>query len=134
MTITGVATSNSTLTRTAAATLAVVSTPSEVYVVQPSGANGYFLSGGRNNNANLNVQVALDNNLGGAVANASVAVKIYRNGAVYSSGRATTDSSGIALFTVRNALAGIYTTTVTSVSAPRLTWDGKTPANSYTKN
>jgi len=134
LTITGVDTSNPALTRTAAATLAVASTPSKVYVVQPSGANGYFLSGGKHNTANLNVQVALDNDLGGAVANASVAVTLYLNGAVYGSGTATTDSSGIALFTLRNAPAGTYTTTVTSVTAAGLAWNGETPANRYIKN
>jgi len=36
-------------------------------------------------------------------------------------------------FTLNNAPAGCYTTTVTAVSAPPLTWDSVTPSNGFCK-
>ena len=133
LTIIGTASSNPALTHTNTATLVVSSTPTAVYVVQPSGTNGYSVSGGKNNNANLTVQVVLVDGVGRAVARASVSTTLYRNGAAYGSASATTDSTGTGTFVARNAPAGTYTTTVTSVTATGLTWDGQTPLNSYPK-
>jgi hypothetical protein len=119
--------------RMASAALVVSSGPTSVYVIQPSGSSGYSVSGGKNNSANLTVQILLRNNLGAPVAGASVSTTIYLNGAVYGSASATTLSDGTASFSARNAPAGTYTTVVTAVAASALNWDGKTPANSYRK-
>jgi hypothetical protein len=119
--------------RTVPATLVVSSGPTAVFVTQPSGTTGYSVSGGKNNSSNLSIQAMLRNNLGAPVAGASVSTTLYLNGAVFGSATATTLSDGTALFSARNAPIGTYTTTVTAVTATGLTWDGKTPANSYTK-
>ena len=42
-------------------------------------------------------------------------------------------NEGTVTFQYSNAPEGIYSTTVTNVSAPSLTWDEITPDNSYTK-
>jgi hypothetical protein len=132
--ITGTAPSDGgTLTRAATTTLNVLLNPTAVYVALPSGANGYSVSGGKNNSANLYVQVLLTNNFANPVSGASVSTTLYLNGSTYGSASATTDSIGTATFVARNAPAGSYTTKVTAVTATGLTWDGKTPANSYTK-
>jgi hypothetical protein len=44
-----------------------------------------------------------------------------------------TDSLGEVTFKINNAASGTYTTTVTSVTAAGLVWDGTTPPNSLTK-
>jgi hypothetical protein len=119
--------------RTASSALVVSSAPTSVSVVQPTGSTGYSVSGGKNNNANLTVQVLLRNDFGQPVAGASVSTTLYLNGAAYGSGTATTLADGTAAFSARSAPAGAYTTKVTAVTASGLTWDGKTPVNSYIK-
>jgi len=133
LTITAVASSNPSLSHTATATLLVAANPTAVYVTLPSGTNGYSMSGGKNNTANLTVRVALRNDFGDPVAGASVASTLYLNGAAYGSASATTGSDGTTTFVARNAPAGTYSTKVTSVSASGLSWDGTTPGNSYIK-
>ena len=46
---------------------------------------------------------------------------------------ASGNTLGTATLVARNATAGTYTTKVTNLTATGLTWDGKTPPNSYTK-
>jgi subtilase family serine protease len=129
LTITGVDSSNAMLSHTTTATLIVAAAPSAVYVTEPSGTNGYSLSG-----RNLGIQVVLEDDFGSPVAGATVSISTSLNGAFYASGSASTDSTGKAVFTVRNAPSGSYSTTVTSLTGTTLTWDGKTPANSFTKH
>ena len=83
--------------------------------------------------SNLNVTLTVDNDLGNSVANASVSVTIYLNGASYGSGTAATGSNGQVTFTVGKAPSGTYSTVVTSITAAGSTWDGITPPNSFTK-
>ncbi len=114
-------------------TLPVASAPSVVSVVQPVGSSGYSVSGGKNNSSNLTVQVALRDDFGNPVSGAAVSITLNRNGSSYASGSGTTGSNGTAAFVVRSAPTGTYSTVVTAVTAAGLSWDGATPANSYTK-
>jgi subtilase family serine protease len=82
---------------------------------------------------NVNIALTVVNNLGQAVPNASVSVTIDENGSLYGSGAAETGSNGEVTFTLNNPPVATYTTSVTSVTASGLTWDGSYPQNSYTK-
>ena len=76
------------------------------------------------------------NNFGQPVAGATVGNTLTQTtstGTTTYSGTAQTGSNGIVTFILRNAPAGYYTLKVTRVTATGLTWDGLTPANSYTK-
>jgi subtilisin len=65
---------------------------------------------------------------------ASIAYTVTLNGAFYASGSGTTNSNGRLMSQLfRNAPAGTYRVTVTLASAAGLTWDGATPANSFSK-
>jgi hypothetical protein len=138
LTITGTGTGTlSGTTRTAGAALSVLAAPASVYVTSPSGTNGYAVSGGSSGTKNLTVTVALVDDFGQPVAGASVSVNILASaptgGTVWlSSG--TTGADGTVAFTIRNAPAATYSTTVTAISGTSLSWDGTTPANSFTKN
>ena len=70
-----------------------------------------------------------------AVASASVSIAIYLNegSSPYYSGTITTDTPGVAKFTVVNAPSGTYSTVVTDVTAVGYTWDGDFPENSFSK-
>jgi hypothetical protein len=129
LTITGTGTTDkgTTLKRTAMASLVEASAPSIVSVVSIA----YNTSGPKNQN--LLDTLTLKDDFGNPVAGASVSIALSLNNAYYGSGTASTLSDGTVTFTARNAPTGTYTTGVTGVTATGLTWDGKTPANSYTK-
>ena len=69
------------------------------------------------------------------VAGASVSIAVYLNNgsSPYFAGTVTTDTSGVAKFTVVNAPSGTYSTVVTNVTAAGYAWDGVFPENSYSK-
>ena len=69
------------------------------------------------------------------VASASVSKEVYLNGgsSPYYTGTITTDTAGVAKFTVVNAPSGTYSTEVTDVTAVGYTWDGDFPENSFSK-
>ena len=77
--------------------------------------------------------VELDNEFGGAVAGAAVSVQLYEwlwgTGPWNATG--TTNSQGIVQFQLSNAPWGCYITTVLSIQANGLTWNGITPNNSF---
>jgi subtilase family serine protease len=130
LTITGVDTSNSALTRSAAANLTVSSGPTTVSVASIT----YAVSGGNKHTpATLHVTVAVEDSLGKPVAGASVSIELYLNRSPYGSANGTTLSNGTVTFSDASAPLGTYTTTVSSVTASGLTWDGITPSNSYSK-
>ncbi|MCC6489216.1 MAG: hypothetical protein IT364_17075 [Candidatus Hydrogenedentes bacterium] len=81
----------------------------------------------------LFVYVTVVNEAGAPVAKASVTADLYKNGVKLTSFSGATLSNGIVTFKLTNAKSGTYTTTVTSVVADGLTWDGITPGNSFTK-
>ena len=64
----------------------------------------------------------------------SSAGRLGVNGAdVFRTLSGSTDAAGLVSFIIKNAPAGAYVATVTGLSAGGLTWDGITPANSFTK-
>ncbi|MGV8106115.1 MAG: S8 family peptidase [Mesotoga sp.] len=69
------------------------------------------------------------------VVGASVSIEVYLDGgsSPYFSGTITTDTAGVAKFTIVNAPNGTYSTIVTDVSAAGYTWDDAFPDNSYEK-
>ena len=89
---------------------------------------GTFLRGP----APLVITVLVDD-LGAAVANASVSIDLYRDEGFIASETATTGAGGTATFTLMNASSGCYTTSVTDVLAAGLTWDDLTPVNQFCK-
>ncbi|MEW6173953.1 MAG: S8 family peptidase [Bacillota bacterium] len=84
-------------------------------------------------NKDLIVTVSLVDSNENPVASAYVSARVSRNGIALYSKTGVTGDDGKAVFKIKNAPKGTYTTTVTSVYATGLTWDGKTPDNSYTK-
>ncbi len=94
----------------------------------------YSTNGGKNNNQHLSVTLTVADNFGNKVSGASVSIQLTRDGKLVASGTGTSGSNGTVTFTLNNAPKGTYTTTVTNVFASGLTWDGVTPANSFTKN
>lgn len=93
----------------------------------------YDTEGGRNSDRHLLITVALVDDLGNSVADASVSIDVFLDGSYYGSGTGTTGTDGTVTFKANNAPSGTYTTTVTSVTAEGLTWDEITPDNSFTK-
>jgi thermitase len=131
-TITASATDSGALTGSASVTVTVTALPPP----PPSTATmvgvtsiSYGMSGGKNGTKNLLITATVKDNLGVAVANATVSIKI--NGSGPYSG--TTGSGGTVTWSVTNASSGSYTTTVVGVTAAGLTWDGITPANGFVK-
>ena len=93
----------------------------------------YATAGGRNSSKNLLITVALEDNLGNPVSGASVSISVDRDSSFYGTGTGSTGSGGTVTFNARNAPAGVYTTTITGISASGLSWDGATPPNSFNK-
>ena len=93
----------------------------------------YATEGGRNGYKHLSITVALEDDLGNPVADASLTIDLFRDGSLVGSGSSTTNADGTATFILKNAQSGTYTTTVTDVSVAELNWDGETPENSFTK-
>jgi subtilisin family serine protease len=91
----------------------------------------YSLSGPKGRDLNITVSVVDDR--GAPVGNATVSIKLSRDGQLAGTGAALTDASGTVTFLLRRASNGTYATEVTDVAAAGLTWDGATPANSFTK-
>jgi hypothetical protein len=93
----------------------------------------YTTTGGRNRDLRFTVR-ALDN-FGNPVAGAQVNISVNLNGSLFGTGTgATTNSNGQASYTSKNAPNGTYTTTVTNIIAPGLTFNsGSTPPNSFRK-
>ncbi len=90
----------------------------------------YTPYGGKNSDKHLDIQVLVINNLGNPLSGASVSITLDNTTTGDSwTGTATTDGSGIVIFTLKNAPSGCYTTTVTDVTANGPTWNGATPPN-----
>jgi subtilisin len=93
----------------------------------------YTTEGGKNQDKHLLITIALVDDLGNAVSGASVSIDLFRDGSLVGSGTGTTGTDGTLTFALRNAKSGCYETTVTSVTAEGLNWDGITPANGFCK-
>jgi subtilisin family serine protease len=121
--------SSNLISDTAALTVMAPSEPTAVIVESIS----YSTEGGKNQDRHLCIAVALVDNLGNPVADASVSIDVYLEGP-YVSYTGTTGTDGTVTFKKNNAPSGTYTTTVTAVIAGELIWDGVTPPeNSFIK-
>jgi hypothetical protein len=92
----------------------------------------YTGSGGKNDDRHLTVSVNVSDDSGNDVSGATVSITLTNGDSTWTA-TGTTSSTGSAGFTLKNSPSGTYTTTVTSLVASGLTWDGTTPTNSYTK-
>lgn len=104
----------------------------------PSGLVGaydveYAQFGGKRNNKSIAIAVHVLDDGGLPVPDAVVSVRVTRGAATVLTADSVTDSSGIAVFTIDRARRGTYATEILDIQADSLTWDGLTPANSYTK-
>ena len=93
----------------------------------------YSTFGGKRSDKHLTIEVAVVNEYGAPIPNASVAVLVARNGSIVESAETTTDGAGIATFTLNSAKSGDYQTLVTDVWGDGFEWDGASPANSFSK-
>ena len=93
----------------------------------------YTTDGGKSGDKHLNIRVAVIDDFGNPVANASVSINLNRNGSLVATGAGTTGSDGVVIFSYKNAPSGTYTTSITGVTASGLTWDGNTPPNEFVK-
>ncbi len=93
----------------------------------------YSTRGGPNKDRHLDIVVALKDDLGNPVADASVSATLHHNDESSWDFRGTTDSDGTVTFSLLNHGSGDYWTEITAVVAEGLDWDGVTPENSYTK-
>ena len=130
--ITASVTDSGGATGSASISITVGSPPAEATSVIVSSIT-YATEGGRNQDKHLLITVALLDDLGDAVAGASVSIDLNLDGALLTSGTRPTGTDGTVTFSLKNAPAGLYTTDVTDVTADGLTWDGITPKNSFLK-
>ncbi|MDP3994113.1 MAG: S8 family serine peptidase [Candidatus Doudnabacteria bacterium] len=93
----------------------------------------YTTEGGKNSDKHLNIHIAVIDDFGNPVANASVSINLTLNGNVVGSGTGTTGSNGVVTFSYKNAPSGHYETVITGVTAVGLIWDDATPPNGYDK-
>jgi len=93
----------------------------------------YATKGGRDGDLHLLITIALLDDLGEPVSDASVSIDLFLNASFHGSGTGTTGTDGTVTFRANNAPPGCYTTEVMEVTAAGLTWDGKTPSNQFGK-
>ncbi len=93
----------------------------------------YATRGGPNNDRHLDITVALEDDLGDPVADASVSATLHRDDGSSWDFQGTTGSDGTITFSLNNHGSGCYETKVTAVEAEGLEWDGVTPENGYCK-
>lgn len=93
----------------------------------------YTLSGGKNNDKNVNISITVKDNFNNPVSGAVVNFTVLKNNSTYQTLSATTQSNGIATAQLTNASAGCYTTNILGVTAQGLIWNGITPTNSICK-
>jgi len=93
----------------------------------------YSTHGGKDNSKHLDITITIINDFANPVSGASVLIDLFRDGSLVGQGTGITETDGTVTFTLNNASPGLYTTTVTDVTAAGLTWDGVTPSNEFTK-
>ena len=89
----------------------------------------YLWYGGKNSNKHLDDTLAIVDNNGNPVAGATVSITLTNDAGGSWNGTGATGSGGAITFSLKNAPAGCYETTVNSVSAEGLNWDNQTPVN-----
>ena len=93
----------------------------------------YSTHGGKDNSKHLDITITIINDFANPVSGASVSIDLFRGGSLVGQGTGTTATDGTLTFTLNNASPGLYTTTVTDVTAAGLEWDGITPFNEFNK-
>lgn len=132
-TITASVTDSGSKTGSASVNITVGNPPATATTVSVASIT-YDTAGGKNQDKNLLITVALEDDLGDPVGGASVSMTLSLLDSSSSwTGTGTTGGSGAVTFTLRNARSGSYTTTVNDVTAGGLTWDGVTPMNGFSK-
>ncbi|MFH1385671.1 MAG: S8 family peptidase [Patescibacteria group bacterium] len=126
------ATNTRSISGSGSANFSIAPAPSEATISIVSSIT-YTTEGGKSGDKHLNIHVAVIDDFGNPVANASVSIELNRDGLLEATGTSTTGSDGVIIFGYKNAPSGTYTTLVTAVTASGLTWDGKTPLNGITK-
>ena len=89
----------------------------------------FATEGGKDGKKHLMVTIALVDYLNNPVSGASVSNDLFRDASFVGSATGTTDGSGEAHFTMKNAPPGCYHVEVTNVTADGLNWDPNDPAN-----
>jgi subtilisin family serine protease len=139
---TGVAPGNATITATidvdgsplSGSTPLTVSEAPPVGTIASVASIDYSLSGGKNQDRNLAIRVAVADDLGNPVEGAQLDIWLQNadTGQLWI-GNGTTATDGAITFNLRRAPSGTYTTLVMTLAADGLTWDGNTPPNSFTR-
>ena len=93
----------------------------------------YTSNGGRDGKRNVYITPSVVDDEGAPVVGATVTVFVYIDDTAWSSGSGITDAAGQVTFEAKNAPSGTYYTQIFSVEAGTMTWDGVTPANTFTK-
>ena len=131
-TVEATATDTRSISGSGSANFSIAPAPSEATISIVSSIT-YTTEGGNIGDKHLNIHVAVIDDFGNPVANASVSIKLNRNGSQVATGTGTTGSNGVVTFAYKNAPSGTYITFITGVTASGLTWDGSTPPNGITK-
>ncbi len=121
------------LTANDTATVTVTTVPAESTEVIVDSIT-YTTEGGRKGDKHLNTTLALVDDFGNLVSNASVSI-ILGNTTTGDSwpGTGTTGDDGTVIFSLKNAPSGCYETTVTDVILEDFTWNKITPVNELCK-
>ncbi|HSG72177.1 MAG TPA: S8 family serine peptidase, partial [Planctomycetaceae bacterium] len=101
--------------------------PLELKIVSIS-YKGY---GGKNNNRHFDVAILFRDETGNPVAGVAVNASIYSDRGAELIVNGTTNSAGVAVFTVKNASKGTWSTKVLQATAPGFQWDGFNLVNTY---
>ena len=128
-TITAEATDSGDKTGSASVSITVGTPPAEPTIVSVVSITYSTIGGGRH----LLITVALEDNFGYPVADASVSIDTYRDGFFYAEGTGTTGTDGTLTYKLKNAPSGYYTTNVTAVTAAGLDWDESSPDPGFEK-
>jgi subtilisin family serine protease len=129
-TITASVTDSGGQTGSASVKITVGTPPAEPTTVSVDSIT-HATTGGRDGRKHLSVSVALADDLGNPVANASVEINLALDSGTSWTFVGTTGAEGTVTFSLLNAPDGSYTATVTHVDAGGLVWDESDPGNAY---
>jgi subtilisin family serine protease len=133
-TVTLTVTDNQGTTATASGTVTLTAAPADGPTSAIVKEVQHRLYGGRTNSNNLDISVTVTNNAGTVLSGASVTIDVLRDGTKVASGTATTNSAGVAIFTLKNPAKGCYATDVRNVVSGSLTFQRTDPYTGVCKN
>ena len=93
----------------------------------------YSTHGGKDGFKHLDITITIINDFANPVSGASVSIDLFHDNSLVAQITGTTETDGTVTLTLNNASTGLYTTTVTDVTATGLTWDVVTPLNEFSK-